>query len=473
MRSRSFPAHSTYPVVPPCGRQKWDTGTWHRNEPCARAAPDDGADGPVPQDLGRLAEHDEPSHTPFRVNDKTKPPAPLHPDLARSLHSSLPTHTRYSYAAQPLHSEKDAVGRTHSSLVSGLANLRVRLPLSLPRNQKSPMLWLLLYFAFNLGLTLYNKIVLVNFPFPYTLTAVHTLCGSVGCWILRQYGIFAPASLTSSHQLSLAMFSVLYTINIAVSNLSLQLVTVPFHQVVRSTTPLFALFLTQILQPRRARPSKLVILSLMPTVLGVCLATYGDYEYGFTLAGLCVTLFGTILAALKTVATNILQRPGSSSRSALLPTLHPLQLLNQMSPLAFIQCVGLAWYTGELDRVRAHAVIAQEDRVWWYGVATLGVNGLIAFGLNIVSFTANGKTGPLTMTVAANMKQVLTILFAVVLFNLTITFTNAIGIALTLVGGACYASVEYREKIRRANGKETTESLGGNGLHKGQGPLKV
>jgi hypothetical protein len=27
--------------------------------------------------------------------------------------------------------------------------------------------WLALYFTFNLGLTLYNKVVLVNFPFPY------------------------------------------------------------------------------------------------------------------------------------------------------------------------------------------------------------------------------------------------------------------------------------------------------------------
>lgn len=39
--------------------------------------------------------------------------------------------------------------------------------------------WLVLYFVFNLGLTLYNKGVLVRFPYPYTLTALHTFCGSV------------------------------------------------------------------------------------------------------------------------------------------------------------------------------------------------------------------------------------------------------------------------------------------------------
>lgn len=33
--------------------------------------------------------------------------------------------------------------------------------------------WLALYFVFNLGLTLYNKVVLVNFPFPYVSPPPH------------------------------------------------------------------------------------------------------------------------------------------------------------------------------------------------------------------------------------------------------------------------------------------------------------
>ncbi len=46
----------------------------------------------------------------------------------------------------------------------------------------------------------------------------------------------------------------------------------------------------------------------------------------------------------------------------------------------------------------------------------------------------------------ANVKQVLTILCAVVMFDLTITPTNALGIVLTLLGGALYAAVELKEK---------------------------
>ena len=66
---------------------------------------------------------------------------------------------------------------------------------------KGQPFWLSLYFFFNLALTLFNKMVLVKFPFPYTLTAIHALFGSIGCYILHERGVFvrlpsAPVSLS-------------------------------------------------------------------------------------------------------------------------------------------------------------------------------------------------------------------------------------------------------------------------------------
>lgn len=191
--------------------------------------------------------------------------------------------------------------------------------------------------------------------------------------------------------------------------------------------------------------------------------------------------------------------------------LHPLDLLARMSPLAFIQCVIYAQLTGELDRLRQLSTLGPHlpsvpdepsylsplngTQAWnttlYEGCADFSphtqnglansqllillVNGCIAFGLNVISFTANGKVGSLSMTVAgkfpylllprilipcvlqANVKQVLTILLAVSLFGLNITFTNAVGISITLGGGACYAWVEYTsKKIPRTTSRERT-----------------
>ena len=87
--------------------------------------------------------------------------------------------------------------------------------------------WLALYFFFNLSLTLYNKVVLVHFPYPYTVTALHALCGTIGGWSLLAQGLFVQKRLSTSDNVALVMFSVLYAMNIAISNVSLNLVTVP------------------------------------------------------------------------------------------------------------------------------------------------------------------------------------------------------------------------------------------------------
>ena len=113
----------------------------------------------------------------------------------------------------------------------------------------SPSVWLALYFALNLWLTLYNKSVLIQFPFPYTLTALHALCGTIGASIFlclqgpdmsgfsSMGGMTRKSSWPFFHRITpdlslgesivLLFFSMLYTINIVVSNASLRLVTVP------------------------------------------------------------------------------------------------------------------------------------------------------------------------------------------------------------------------------------------------------
>ncbi|KAG6826209.1 hypothetical protein H0H92_000704 [Tricholoma furcatifolium] len=343
-----------------------------------------------------------------------------------------------------------------------------------------PTTYLALYFVFNLGLTLYNKSVLIKFPFPYTLSALHALCGTIGSFILiRTDSTSTPVpSLNGQEKLVLLAFSGLYTLNIAVSNVSLGLVTVPFHQVVRAATPLFTILLSALILGTKSSRTKMI--ALLPVVAGVGFATYGDYYC--TSWGFILSLLGTLLASLKTIYTNILQTPNSPKQNASfdagkhpsapvsslarskLPPLLPLHLLYLLSPLAFLESTLLAQFTGELGRVREFmfpqsrlltSVFARSMPVS-PGISSTQlffflINGVMAFGLNVVSFSANRKVGALSMTVAANVKQVLTILCAVAMFDLPITPMNGIGIILTLIGGVLYTSIELKEKREQAS----------------------
>jgi hypothetical protein len=96
--------------------------------------------------------------------------------------------------------------------------------------------WLVSYFVLNLALTLYNKVLLASFPYPYTLTATHALFGLVGGTCLRLRAVYQQKSLWGSDYVLLVAFSVLYSINIAISNASLDLVTVPVSQLPRFVT---------------------------------------------------------------------------------------------------------------------------------------------------------------------------------------------------------------------------------------------
>ncbi|KAI8380909.1 uncharacterized protein BYT42DRAFT_593013 [Radiomyces spectabilis] len=250
----------------------------------------------------------------------------------------------------------------------------------------SSALWLTMYFFFNLGLTLYNKVILslFDFPFPWTLTAIHTLCGAIGSYAFWKFNLFTPSKLGEKENMVMLSFSVLYTINIAISNVSLNLVTVPFHQVVRAMTPVFTVMLSVAFLSKSY--SRMTYISLLPVVAGVAFATFGDYSY--TAIGFFLTVLGTVLAALKTVVTNRVQVGRLK--------LHPLDLLLRMSPLAFIQTLIYSYLTGEMAAVSTYVQTQFSFSLFF----ALLINGVLAFGLNVVSFTANKKTSALTMTVA-------------------------------------------------------------------------
>lgn len=129
--------------------------------------------------------------------------------------------------------------------------------------------------------------------------------------------------------------------------------------------------------------------------------------------GFILTLLGTVLAALKTIATNVLQTPATFDDYSRLSTplrlfhryLHPqptlstwssLEYLHFLSPLAFVQSLALAYLTGELGTMYHHTLHHLDYTQQLYLLA----NGVLAFGLNITSFGANKRLGAVTMSVA-------------------------------------------------------------------------
>ena len=282
-----------------------------------------------------------------------------------------------------------------------------------------------------------------KFKFPWLLTGIHSSFAALGCFVLQQRGYFTLTELSTAEQTKLLAFSTLFTINIAMSNVSLGMVSVPFHQIMRSTTPVFTILIHRVFFARTYETK--TYLSLLPLIAGVGLTTYGDYT--FTMLGFVCTLGGAVLAAIKTVATNRLM-----TGSLALP---PLELLLRMSPLAAIQSVAISLLSGETSKF---AEWTRAGNVTTLAAIALIGNGFLAFLLNVSSFQTNKIAGALTMTVCGNVKQCLTVLLGIVLFNVQINAINGAGMLIALSGAAWYSSVEMRRKTRASTAVATAPS---------------
>ena len=74
------------------------------------------------------------------------------------------------------------------------------------------------------------------------------------------------------------------------------------------------------------------------------------------------------------------------------------------------------------------------------------MSGVLSFSLNVTSFIANKITSPLTLCIAANVKQVLLVCFGTLYFGDPVSTINGLGIVIVIAGSFQYGIVSLREK---------------------------
>ncbi|KAJ3123581.1 UAA transporter [Physocladia obscura] len=283
-----------------------------------------------------------------------------------------------------------------------------------------------------------NKIILkfFHFKFPWLLTAIHSLLSYVGClFIVRVLKTVHPqVPLTArKDQIVVLVFSVLYTVNIAVSNISLNMVSLPFHQIVRSTNPAVTIFLEWAFLGRWKDGVG------RDVIFGVGMATLGEYD--FTTAGFLATFLGTVLSSIKGISTNTLLA-GNGLK------FHPVELLWRMSGLSFLQCIFISAATGELSAFSHFlAKLKADDAAVAVAALENATKATTSMWLNPRCFSANKKVGALSIAVAGNVKQAMSLGLSVWIFAYVISFLNGVGILLTLAGGAWYSMIGVNKKM--------------------------
>lgn len=320
-----------------------------------------------------------------------------------------------------------------------------KVPLSIPPDLKTTApkteeasvntqaFWLLVWMANNVLVTILNKAAFakVDFKYPYALSTIHMACNIIGAQVYFLLSrTVKPKQLEATSRRNVIIFSVIFSLNIAIGNTSLRYVSVNFNQVCRALVPVIVMGISMTYYRKTFSANRKW--SVVPIVFGVALAFYGDMS--FTAIGAFYTLLCVVLAALKAIM-------GGEILTGDLK-LHEIDLLSKMCPLALLQIGLVSLLTGEVSEIYGR----------WQELAAgpapqvVLLSGLLSFSLNVSSFIANKVTSPLTLCIAANVKQVLLVAFGTLYFEDPISLLNGLGIIIVIFGSFKYGLVSVQEK---------------------------
>ena len=186
--------------------------------------------------------------------------------------------------------------------------------------------WLIFWLLNNVVLTLLNKATFSKFDFkyPFFLSFFHMMCNWAGGAIYfralqwytdrnppvrdeayhRRHGYKRSKSVLMDNARVSTLdyagtvktwaFSVIFSLNIAIGNVSLRYVSVNFNQVMRSLVPAVAIVFGYCMGRDTSRRRKVAV---VPVVAGVAMACFG--EMSITMIGFVFTSLCVVLAALK------------------------------------------------------------------------------------------------------------------------------------------------------------------------------
>jgi solute carrier family 35 protein E3 len=203
----------------------------------------------------------------------------------------------------------------------------------------------------SIGIIFLNKYIFSHCKIQtMTLTAIQMAFTSLGLIICLQMNTFVRKSVPIIKVLPL---SIAFCAFVVFTNLSLEYNTIGTYQLFKVlTTPVVALISWQYY---KTKYSRMVILTLMPVVVGVCTHSVNDIK---------LTLFGTIIASLGVAAASLYQVWVGERLKEL--DMNSQQLLFYQAPLSAILLVPLIFYmesfptylTNEKRQTALAAVIA-------------------------------------------------------------------------------------------------------------------
>lgn len=294
-----------------------------------------------------------------------------------------------------------------------------------------------LWYALNVAFNLLNKSIFKYFPFPYTVSTVHVIVGTIYCAIVYFVGLkkasFGRAINREEFNKIIGPAS-MHAIGHIAANISFAAVAISLTHTVKTLEPAFNVVLSQLIlgEPTPAP----VVLSLLPIMAGVALASAGELSFNW-------------LGFLSAMASNLtFGFRAVWGKLAMNKTLDSTAVYAYTTLISAAVCtpIALVMEGGKLA-AGAQAAIAVVGTQKFY-LDLLGV-GLLYHLYNQFAFNTLQRVSPVSHGVCNVVKRIVIIFSSVFFFNQTLTQQALVGTLIAIAGTYLYTETSSRYKHKK------------------------
>lgn len=283
------------------------------------------------------------------------------------------------------------------------------------------------WYSVSITLTLYNKWVVsssqeggLQFPIFYTMTHM----------LLK--GFFSLSYLVCVRQQPLprssakvivgtSLVGLLTALDVAASNLSFVYISVSYFTMLKSASLIFILALGALTCMERCSVG--ICSAVLTIAAGICLASWG--EVAFNLKGFCLVIASELFAAMRWIMTQMVLHDGN---------LDAMVAVFFMAPAATTALVPLVVL---LERDKVDVLDRPGDAAQCLLMVLFP--GFLAFILLLVEVQLVKETSALSLSVFGNLKAVVTVIFAILVFGDKASPVQWVGLAAALGGMLAYS----------------------------------
>ncbi|WOG92198.1 hypothetical protein DCAR_0311458 [Daucus carota subsp. sativus] len=312
------------------------------------------------------------------------------------------------------------------------------------------LFFILVWYTFSLLLTLYNKSLLGNdmgkFPAPLLMNTFHFGMQAVFAraitWIWSSRFQTTVKMSWKDYFMRVVPTALGTALDINLSNASLVFVTVTFATMCKSASPIFLLLFAFAF--RLESPSAKLFGIILVISVGILFTVAKETE--FQLLGFIFVMIAAVMSGFRWTMTQILLQKEVYGLQ------NPLMLMSFIAPVMAVSTGILSLIFEPWSEFGTNVYFNSSWHITRSCLLLL-LGGTLAFFMVLTEYILVSVTSAVTVTIAGVVKEVVTILVAVIYFHDEFTWMKGCGLIIIIIGVSLFNWYKY-QKLQKGESSE-------------------